>query len=116
MKAGAFIGGGGLRRKLRFHLSPTQSCVARLSGGDRARTDDPLLAKQVLSQLSYTPGGSPLGLRSKHRHVRRFEETPRVGDAAAPPPLSQFAQMDLAQTAVGVTLSCGKRRGGPGRI
>ena len=25
------------------------------SGGDRARTDDPLLAKQVLSQLSYTP-------------------------------------------------------------
>jgi hypothetical protein len=30
-------------------------------GGDRARTDDPLLAKQVLSQLSYTPGGPPLG-------------------------------------------------------
>ena len=27
-----------------------------LNGGDsRARTDDPLLAKQVLSQLSYTP-------------------------------------------------------------
>ena len=27
-----------------------------LSGGDeRVRTDDPLLAKQVLSQLSYTP-------------------------------------------------------------
>jgi hypothetical protein len=25
------------------------------SGGDRNRTDDPLLAKQVLSQLSYTP-------------------------------------------------------------
>ena len=24
-------------------------------GGDRNRTDDPLLAKQVLSQLSYTP-------------------------------------------------------------
>ena len=35
MKADAFIGGG----------------------GDRNRTDDPLLAKQVLSQLSYTPGG-----------------------------------------------------------
>ena len=28
----------------------------KLSGGDeRDRTDDPLLAKQVLSQLSYTP-------------------------------------------------------------
>src|SRR5271166_3555873 len=28
-------------------------------GGDRTRTDDPLLAKQVLSQLSYTPRNSP---------------------------------------------------------
>ena len=27
----------------------------RGGGGDRTRTDDPLLAKQVLSQLSYTP-------------------------------------------------------------
>ena len=26
-----------------------------LGGGERDRTDDPLLAKQVLSQLSYTP-------------------------------------------------------------
>ena len=29
----------------------------RSGGGDRVRTDDPLLAKQVLSQLSYTPTG-----------------------------------------------------------
>ena len=28
-------------------------------GGERDRTDDPLLAKQVLSQLSYTPSGTP---------------------------------------------------------
>ena len=28
---------------------------ARVGGGERDRTDDPLLAKQVLSQLSYTP-------------------------------------------------------------
>ena len=27
----------------------------RNGGGERVRTDDPLLAKQVLSQLSYTP-------------------------------------------------------------
>ena len=27
----------------------------RGNGGERDRTDDPLLAKQVLSQLSYTP-------------------------------------------------------------
>ncbi len=33
----------------------------KVGGGERDRTDDPLLAKQVLSQLSYTPesvGGS----------------------------------------------------------
>jgi hypothetical protein len=30
-----------------------------ISGGERDRTDDLLLAKQALSQLSYTPGGQP---------------------------------------------------------
>ena len=30
-------------------------------GGERDRTDDPLLAKQVLSQLSYTPRDFPGG-------------------------------------------------------
>src|ERR1700752_1571428 len=37
-----------------------QSCRSRMrapGGADRNRTDDPLLAKQVLSQLSYSPGG-----------------------------------------------------------
>jgi hypothetical protein len=29
--------------------------IANSGGGERDRTDDPLLAKQVLSQLSYTP-------------------------------------------------------------
>jgi hypothetical protein len=29
------------------------------NGGERVRTDDPLLAKQVLSQLSYTPANPP---------------------------------------------------------
>ena len=33
----------------------------RTGGGERTRTDDPLLAKQVLSQLSYTPS-SVVGL------------------------------------------------------
>ena len=40
------------------HLSyePIYLLTKRVSGGDeRDRTDDPLLAKQVLSQLSYTP-------------------------------------------------------------
>ena len=30
--------------------------AAAVGGADRDRTDDPLLAKQVLSQLSYSPG------------------------------------------------------------
>ena len=37
------------------------SVQTSIGGGERDRTDDPLLAKQVLSQLSYTPvivGGS----------------------------------------------------------
>ena len=34
----------------------------RTGGGERTRTDDPLLAKQVLSQLSYTPDDSVVGL------------------------------------------------------
>jgi hypothetical protein len=28
----------------------------KIGGADRDRTDDPLLAKQMLSQLSYSPG------------------------------------------------------------
>ena len=31
--------------------------VAKMNGGERIRTDDPLLAKQVLYQLSYAPVG-----------------------------------------------------------
>ena len=30
----------------------------KIGGGERDRTDDPLLAKQVLSQLSYAPANS----------------------------------------------------------
>ena len=36
-------------------ISPAVSSSPHLGGDERNRTDDPLLAKQVLSQLSYTP-------------------------------------------------------------
>ena len=39
---------------LRLRL-PRRPGRAAFGGGERDRTDDPLLAKQVLSQLSYTP-------------------------------------------------------------
>ncbi len=39
--------------------------MACLNGGDKEiRTPDPLLARQVLSQLSYTPNGGPSGTRT----------------------------------------------------
>ena len=38
----------------RFPLFPL-SLLQKSGGDERDRTDDPLLAKQVLSQLSYTP-------------------------------------------------------------
>ena len=34
--------------------------LAKLGGADRDRTGDPLLAKQVLSQLSYSPIEKPI--------------------------------------------------------
>ena len=36
-------------------LQPKLEAAFSVGGGNRARTDDPLLAKQVLFQLSYTP-------------------------------------------------------------
>jgi hypothetical protein len=40
-----------MRKSKTFNEQPTHIN----GGGERDRTDDPLLAKQVLSQLSYTP-------------------------------------------------------------
>lgn len=44
--------------------------TTRNGGGDRVRTDDPLLAKQVLSQLSYTPitSNQPLPQKAADHH------------------------------------------------
>ena len=53
----------------------------RNGGDDRDRTDDPLLAKQVLSQLSYAPastappGGFRLRIRFAAASRRRREQT-----------------------------------------
>jgi hypothetical protein len=43
-----------LLRKQVAKLGATQ-VIEKIGGRDRVRTCDPLLAKQVLSQLSYTP-------------------------------------------------------------
>ncbi len=45
--------GSSINTSLGLTSSTSQACCT--GGGERDRTDDPLLAKQVLSQLSYTP-------------------------------------------------------------
>jgi hypothetical protein len=50
------------------------------NGGDRIRTDDPLLAKQVLYQLSYAPAGPSLASDATHRGP----DVPQAGCAKAP--------------------------------
>ena len=43
-------------------LSSLISHQLHIGGGERVRTDDPLRARQVLSQLSYTPNKGLVGL------------------------------------------------------
>jgi hypothetical protein len=40
-------------------LQPPQTKINRLGGGERDRTDDLMLAKHALYQLSYTPKPGP---------------------------------------------------------
>ena len=39
-----------------FYFYLTHTSILSSGGASRDRTDDPLLAKQMLSQLSYSPG------------------------------------------------------------
>ena len=63
-------------------------------GDERVRTDDPLLAKQVLSQLSYTPTVPAqvrsLALKVPSRHLQNYTVQPLL-------PTSQFTQRLYAQ-------------------
>ena len=55
----------GVRSNL-LSYGPGLFTLIKVNGGDeRDRTDDPLLAKQVLSQLSYTPVCGVSALRSQ---------------------------------------------------
>ena len=76
-------------------------CFANTGGGDnRDRTDDPLLAKQVLSQLSYAPNlwNSP---RSEQDHPiqntglkhHRFQRTVLVGQGGFEPPTPRLSSV-----------------------
>ena len=57
--------------RLRGIVAPrTRDSSMGAGGADRIRTDDPLLAKQMLSQLSYSPAARNLRLRVRCRVPR----------------------------------------------
>ena len=63
-------------------LGPPKAAV--LGGDDRDRTDDPLLAKQVLSQLSYAPKARSVSKRApaaQDRRAKRAGPTPKAARA-----------------------------------
>ena len=63
------------------HLSYRPGQLSQsLGGADRDRTDDPLLAKQVLSQLSYSPEGLKGGLAALLDICRLLVWTPWNGE------------------------------------
>ena len=68
---------------IRQQMPPSQA----FGGGERVRTDDPLRARQVLSQLSYSPSVrlSPLG----HYHVYLLGKV--VGLGGLEPPTSPLS-------------------------
>ena len=58
---------------------------SKRSGGMRIRTADPLLAKQMLYQLSYAPAKSKIGSAEKKREVKtnwRTAQCPSNGSGA----------------------------------
>ena len=65
-----------------MQLSKSKSSCRCSGGDDRDRTGDPLLAKQVLSQLSYVPltGTSPQSGDVDEKSGRKWDRTtdPRV--------------------------------------
>ena len=53
-----FLQRGSMDNRSKGPAISAQPLERPVGGADRDRTDDPLLAKQVLSQLSYSPIGS----------------------------------------------------------
>jgi hypothetical protein len=94
-------------------------------GGERDRTDDPLLAKQVLSQLSYTPypyQGWMVGLvgfepttpalsrrcsnRLSYRPAARVELSSTTADKCERLKLSAFSRKEVIQPHLPIRLPC----------
>ena len=74
----------------------TFSMMTSPGGGGRDRTDDPLLAKQVLSQLSYAPNtGKPRPTRAEARasHAKARASAELVGQGGLEPPTPRLSSV-----------------------
>src|ERR1044071_8492631 len=69
------------------HQNP-QARHHRFGGAERDRTADPLLAKQVLSQLSYSPSSSitPVLLNTSSAQLALVKRDPRQQSQSIPSP------------------------------
>ena len=75
-----------LRGRMSFRLRQNDTAN---NGGERIRTDDPLLAKQVLSQLSYTP----VALKPHEGTLSRPVHTRVVGQGGLEPPTPRLSSV-----------------------
>ena len=84
----SFPSASGLLPGSRRLVAPLPGCVG---GDERVRTDDPLLAKQVLSQLSYTPTvsrpSSFLPLNGFLQHAQNYTVQALASRAPSPDPV-----------------------------
>jgi hypothetical protein len=78
-------------------LDASRRVAAKVGGGERNRTDDLLLAKQALSQLSYTPNtGGQARIPAVRECVTLFADTRQlafalVGQGGFEPPTSRLS-------------------------
>ena len=84
----------------------------RIGGGDRARTDDPLLAKQVLSQLSYTPDWPHSELLLQPPPRQAFRRNAERGSRQLHDRLSRFALANRCRRAACVPQAAVVGQGG----
>src|SRR5260370_20253276 len=94
---------------------------ARGGGDDRVRPDDPLLAKQVLSQLSYAPTARRLRRRAKHDATHVLLCGTKPGDKrlqrAASAEASKWLRSRCPSGHLPLRVAARSARlGGPGRI
>ncbi len=89
------------------HRSTGPHATTRNGGGGRDRTDDPLLAKQVLSQLSYTPAVRAPAARPAARPTIARANQPAKPSVATKPAVHPADQHSAPLV---------QRGGGPSRI